>query len=161
MSQDENIKQDLVGKFGFLEGKIRIARPRRIFLETDLDNFFPVFEHAVRNLNFCHLCTITGLDELEKFGFIYHLAQDSGVLLNIKTSVSKNNPVIKTVMPSFPGAECYERELVDLFGVQVEGLPPGNRYPLTDDWPKDQYPLRKDWKDSTTKTVGEDKINAK
>jgi Ni,Fe-hydrogenase III component G len=50
------------------------------------------------------------------------------------------------VIPLFVGAEIYERELVDLLGVKVEGLPSGNRYPLMDDWPKDQFPLRKDWK---------------
>ena len=47
---------------------------------------------------------------------------------------------------AYAGAQVYERELVDLFGAQVEGLPPGNRYPLTDDWPTDEHPLRKDWK---------------
>ncbi|MDD5432403.1 MAG: NADH-quinone oxidoreductase subunit C, partial [Candidatus Omnitrophica bacterium] len=54
----------------------------------------------------------------------------------------------KSVISYFPGAEIYEREVVDLFGAKVEGLPPGNRYPLTDDWPTDQFPLRKDWKPS-------------
>jgi Ni,Fe-hydrogenase III component G len=34
---------------------------------------------------------------------------------------------------------------VDLLGIQVQGLPTGNRYPLPDDWPANQYPLRKDW----------------
>jgi len=35
---------------------------------------------------------------------------------------------------------------MDLFGAKVEGLPEGPRYPLPDDWPKNQFPLRKDWK---------------
>ena len=39
-----------------------------------------------------------------------------------------------------------ERELMDLLGAKVEGLPAGKRYPLSDDWPTDEYPLRKDWK---------------
>jgi len=33
-----------------------------------------------------------------------------------------------------------------MLGVQIEGLPPGKRYPLPDNWPAGQYPLRKDWK---------------
>jgi membrane-bound hydrogenase subunit beta len=33
-----------------------------------------------------------------------------------------------------------------MFGIEVEGVPPGRRYPLPDDWPEGQYPLRKDWK---------------
>jgi Ni,Fe-hydrogenase III component G len=68
------------------------------------------------------------------------------ILINLKTSAPKENPQIKSITQYFPSAEIYERELVDLFGAKVEGLAPGNRYPLTDDWPPGEYPLRKDWK---------------
>ncbi|MFA5345827.1 MAG: NADH-quinone oxidoreductase subunit C, partial [Candidatus Omnitrophota bacterium] len=110
-----------------------------------------------KELQFGHLCTITGLDEPEKLGFIYHLAADSGILINLRTYAPKNNPVIKTVTSYFPGAEIYERELVDLFGATVTGLPVGNRYPLTDDWPTEEHPLRKDWKPKPAKEGEVDK----
>ncbi len=54
--------------------------------------------------------------------------------------------MLKTITDYFSSAEIYERELVDLLGVRVEGLKEGKRYPLPDDWPAGQYPLRKDWK---------------
>ncbi len=146
MAHEETIKQELIKRFGFLEGKITTPRPRRIFVGVPQDRFEDVFAYAVKELNFPHLCTITGLDEGEVLSFIYHLAHQGGILLNIKISVPKSNPVIKTVTPMFPGAEMYEREVMDLLGAKVEGLPPGNRYPLPDDFPKDQFPLRKDWK---------------
>ena len=146
MSAEEDIKQELINKFRYLEGNINIQRPRRLSLGTGYNNFLEVFDYAVKQLKFSHLCTITGLDEQEKLSFIYHLAQDSGIVLSLKTSLPKQNPVLKTVMPYFLGAEVYERELVDLLGAKVESLPAGHRYPLTDDWPVDQYPLRKDWK---------------
>lgn len=146
MSAEEKIRQSLIEKFAYLQGNINIPRPRRISLQVEYQNFHAVFEYAAGDLKFPHLCTITGLDEQDKLSFIYHLAQDSGVVLNIKVSVPRENPVLKTVTPFFPGAEIYERELVDLLGVKVDGLPPGARYPLTDDWPAGQYPLRKDWK---------------
>jgi Ni,Fe-hydrogenase III component G len=151
MSQEENIKQELITKFPFLEGNIRIPRDRRIFVEMSIENFPAVFDYAVRQLKFCHLCTMTGLDEQDKLSVIYHIAQDRNIMINIKTSVPKDNPRLRTVTSYFPSADAYERELVDLLGVQVEGLPPGNRYPLPDDWPKGQFPLRKDWKPSETK----------
>ncbi|MCX5697111.1 MAG: NADH-quinone oxidoreductase subunit C [Candidatus Omnitrophica bacterium] len=146
MSKEEDIIQELINKFGYLEGAVKVQRPRRILLEIDYKNFREVFAFAVKELKFGHFCTITGLDEQDNLSFIYHLAQDSGILFNLKTSVSKANPVLETVIPFFPGAEIYEREVVDLFGAKVVGLPAGNRYPLTDDWPAGQYPLRKDWK---------------
>jgi len=157
MSVEENIKQELTDKFKYLQGNIKVQRVRRIYLEADYNNFAEVFDYAVRKLNFTHLSTITGLDEQEKLTLIYHLAQDSGVVLNLRTGVPKANPAIKTVMPYFPGAEIYERELVDLLGVKVEGLPAGHRYPLTDDWPQDEHPLCKDWKSSDSEEKGVDK----
>jgi len=159
MPQEEKIKDALVDKFSYLNDSIKIVRPRRISIEVGLDNFTPVFAYLAKELQFSHLCTITGLDEPEKLGFIYHLASDSGILINLRTSAPKNNPIINTVTSYFPGAEIYERELVDLFGAQVTGLPSGHRYPLTDDWPTEDHPLRKDWKTKPS-TEGEVTKNA-
>ena len=155
MNQEEKIKESLLKKFNYLEGSVNIVRPRRMSIEVSLDNFIPVFAYLAKDLAFTHLCTITGLDEQDRLGFIYHLTGESRIVVNLKTSAAKANPLIKTVTPYFPGAEIYERELVDLFGAKVEGLAKGNRYPLTDDWPVGQFPLRKDWKpDSETERGG-------
>lgn len=156
MSQEEKIKEGLINKFNFLANSINLVRPRRVSIEVGLDNFLAVFAYLAKELQFGHLCTITGLDEQEKLGFIYHLAGEGGIMVNLKTSVAKSNPVIQSVITYFPGAEIYERELVDLFGAKVEGLPSGHRYPLTDDWPQGQHPLRKDWKPNPDSEKGVD-----
>jgi len=91
------------------------------------------------------LCTITGLDLGSDFGMIYHLAREDGIALNIETGVPKENGKVKTISSYFPSGIIYEKEIVDLFGVNIEGIPEGVRYPLPDDWPPGQYPLRKDW----------------
>ena len=135
-----------MSRFPYLSDKVRVQRDRRILAEVDYGNFKEVFEYAIRDLNFIYLCTITGLDEAEKIALIYHITRQDGIILNIKTGVPKDKPVLKTIIEYFPSAQIYERELKDLLGVQVEGLPEGKRYPLPDDWPPDQYPLRKDWK---------------
>jgi NADH:ubiquinone oxidoreductase subunit C len=149
MSKEESIAQELSKKFPYLQDCIKITRPRRIFLEVDSARLEAVLEYALKNLGFLHLLSITGLDEQDRLGLIYHLGEDNGVVLNLKTSVLKTHPAIKTITKYFSGAEIYERELVDLFGAKVEGLPAGNRYPLTDDWPAGQFPLRKDWKQAS------------
>ena len=146
MSEEEKIKQRLTDRFNFLADKITIKRARRLFLEVSMDNFSEVFDHAIKSLDFSMLSAISGLDEGDKFGLIYHLASDAGIMLNIKTSIPKDAPILQTVTGYFPSAEMYEREMVDLLGINVKGLPEGNRYPLPDDWPADQYPLRKGWK---------------
>jgi Ni,Fe-hydrogenase III component G len=146
MSEEEKIKEELTGKFNFLADKVSVKRARRLFLEVNMEKFPEVFDHAVRSLGFSMLSTITGLDEGERFGLIYHLASETGIMLNIKTSIPKEDPILQTVTGYFPSAEMYEREMADLLGMNVKGLPEGNRYPLPDDWPADQYPLRKGWK---------------
>jgi Ni,Fe-hydrogenase III component G len=146
MANEEAIKQELTGKFAFLGDKITVRRERRIFVETSPDTFRQVFEYAVRKMGFEHLCTITGLDEGENLAFVYHVSRPDGTVLNVRNRVPKANPVTQTITEFFPGGILYERELIDLLGAKVEGLPPGKRYPLPDGWPENQYPLRKDWK---------------
>lgn len=146
MNREENIVRELTAKFRCLEGRVKIQRQRRLSLDIETSEFEKVFRYAVEELKFSHLISITGLDEEEKLSFIYHLAEDTGMIFNLKISVDKNSPLINTVTNYFPGAEIYERELMDLFGAKVEGLPPGCRYPLSDDWPVTEFPLRKDWK---------------
>lgn len=146
MMNEEKIQGDLVARFGFLDGKIRVARPRRIFADVPYDSFRAVLEHVCREMKFDFLCTITGQDENDVISIMYHTARRDGVVLSVKTTMPKSNPVHKTLTDVYPAALMYERELVDMFGVKVEGLPPGKRYPLPDGWPAEQYPLRKDWK---------------
>jgi membrane-bound hydrogenase subunit beta len=151
--EEEKIKQQLVERFGLTGEKITIQRERRVWADVPAAEFTDIFNYSVEKLGFIILLTITGLDEGPALGAIYHLARESGIILNLHISVPKDKPVIKTISARFPAADAYEREMVDLLGMQVEGLPPGNRYPLPDGWPEGQYPLRKDWKqDANGKT---------
>ena len=146
MTHEENIVKSLAAKFDFLRDKIKIQRQRRVFADVPADRFFEVLEYCINELNFTILCTITGLDEVNNFAFIYHIASDAGIVLNLKITSSRENPVISTVTKYFTSADIYEREIADLLGVKIEGLAEGKRYPLPDDWPEGNYPLRKDWK---------------
>ena len=148
------IQELLLKKFPFLEGKIRAPRARRVFIDDITDHFNEVFSHAVSELEFSILLTITGMDEGERIALAYHLARPDGTILTIRKSTPKSDPVTKTITHVFFSADIYERELADLLGVRVEGLKDGNRYPLPDNWPKGEYPLRKDWKKPGKKKEG-------
>jgi len=145
MANEEKIVGDLVARFGSLKDRIKVQRARRIWVEADEGIFADLVDFLKKDLDFNVLCTITGLDEGANLTFIYHFARFDGTTVNVKRSVDKANPVITTVTGHFPGAELYEREVMDLLGAVVEGLPPGNRYPLPDSFPEGEHPLRKDW----------------
>lgn len=124
---------------------IAVPRDRRVVAEISpsklVESIGALKENGMSNIG-----AITGLDLGDRFEIIYHLYNDVGVLLNLKTYISREDPRIPTVTGIFPGVFLYERELMDLFGILVEGIPEGRRYPLPDDWPDGEYPLRKDWK---------------
>jgi NADH:ubiquinone oxidoreductase subunit C len=66
-------------------------------------------------------------------------------MANVKTRCPKGESM-QTITSIFPGGGIYERELIDLFGAHIDGLPEGRNYPLPDNWPKGEHPLLKDWK---------------
>jgi Ni,Fe-hydrogenase III component G len=136
----------LEARFPALAGAVRAPRARRLFADPPPELFGEVFAHAVGALGFDRLCAITGLDERTALAALYALARKDGVVLSLRLRVPREAPVLDSVTDRFPGAANYERELADLLGFEVRGLPPGKRYPLPDDWPRDQKPLRKDWK---------------
>jgi len=144
---EEKIRQELEDKFSYLKDAVNIKRKGRIFAHVPLGEFNTVFAYAVEKMGFLALSAITGLDRGDGvFEVIYHLNKEGRVLLNLSVMLNKGNPEVNTVTSYCPSADIYERELMDLLGIKVNGLAPGHRYPLTDDWPQGEYPLRKDWK---------------
>jgi len=160
MANEQEIKQELITKFSIPEDKIVVQRARRVFADIPIERFREILGYVINNLKFDSLGTITGTDDGHSFGATYHMAHKDGTVLSLRIHTPRANPVIKTITDLYPAATMYERELVDLLGIKVEGLPKGDRYPLPDDWPADEHPLRKDWKKrSETEAPAEEKIN--
>jgi NADH-quinone oxidoreductase subunit C len=60
--------------------------------------------------------------------------------LRLKTQTDDTVPTVTSV---YPGANWYEREVFDLFGVTFEGHPDLTRIMMPDDW--EGHPLRRDY----------------
>lgn len=144
--REQGVLSRLAERFGLDEGQA-VVKSRRIYLGVPEEVFMDALSFLRHELNFDHLITITGLDSGEHFEFLYHVSEPGGILITLKFKTRREDPVvIRSVLPVYPGATFYERELEGLLGVKVEGLPPGRQYPLPDNWPQGQYPMRKDWK---------------
>ena len=146
LERENGILNRLAERFG-LDASQATVKPRKIYLGVSEETIMDALKYLHDELNFDHLCTITGLDTGENFEFLYHIAEPEGIVLTLKFQTRREDPVvIQSVLPVYNGATFYERELESLLGVKVEGLTPGRQYPLPDNWPKGQYPMRKDWK---------------
>jgi NADH:ubiquinone oxidoreductase subunit C len=144
----------LQSKFSGKITNVTTPREKRIYAEVAATDLVSAMQ-TLKNSGIHCLGTITGLDTGEKFEVIYHLYNDDGIVLNLKTFTPRTQPKVPSVTSVFPGVFLYERELMDLLGIEVEGTPSHRRYPLPDDWPAGQFPLRKDWKGLPT----EDEVN--
>lgn len=125
--------------------QVSIPRERRVMAEISTAKMVEAVQ-TLKEAGMINIGAITGLDLGDRFEIIYHLYNNDGVLLNLKVFISRENPRIPSVAGVFPGVFLYERELIDLFGIMVEGNSYNRKYPLPEDWPDGEYPLRKDWK---------------
>ncbi len=94
------------------------------------------------------LSSVTGVDYLPegKMEVVYHALQTTGgPLLNFKVQVSRENPVVPSVVSIWPGADFQEREAWDLLGIRFEGHPDLRRILMWEGFAG--HPLRKDWKE--------------
>ncbi|MBP7795703.1 MAG: NADH-quinone oxidoreductase subunit C [Elusimicrobiales bacterium] len=155
--KEEEIVKNLKEKFGDAIENVIIPRKNRVWMDINQNIALDLMKY-LKEHGYYHLSTITGFDEGEKLGAIYHIT-DHKTILNIKIRTSKENPVLKSVLSVYPVATSYERELFDLFGIKVEGLPEGRNYPLPEGFPEGVHPLRKEVKlDELNKMLNEKSV---
>ena len=96
---------------------------------------------------FIRLSSVTAVDwypEEPRFEVVYHLhSLERNARLRIKCRLGGADPVIDSVTSVWGGANWYEREIYDMFGIQFGGHPNLVRILMPTDW--EGYPLRKDY----------------
>lgn len=104
------------------------------------------FLHDDARLQFISLVDICGVDypaRPERFDVVYHLLSPMRNLrIRIKITTDEATPV-PSLCDVFPGANWYEREAYDFYGILFFGHPDLRR--LLTDYGFDGYPLRKDF----------------
>jgi NADH:ubiquinone oxidoreductase subunit C len=87
-----------------------------------------------------HLSAITCQQLEDDFILLYHFWKSGG--LTFRIWLDQNNPQIDSICPLIPGAEYYEREAREMFGIEFLGLPNPIPLLLPDNW-QGGYPMRK------------------
>ena len=96
---------------------------------------------------FVRLSTVTAVDRYPaepRFEVVYHLhSVEQNSRVRLKCRLRGEDPVIDSVTGVWRGANWYEREVFDLFGIRFLNHPDLRRILMPDDW--EGYPLRKDY----------------
>ncbi len=103
-------------------------------------------EHSATQ--FDYLADLCGVDYLGKsakrFQVVYNLYSISrNHRIRVKTDLDEADCFVDSVTEIWKTANWHERELFDMFGIEVKGHPDLRRILMPDEW--EGYPLRKDY----------------
>ena len=117
-----------------------------VTLFVDAARIAPVCRFLKDQQEYIRLATVTALDHYPmepRFEVVYHLhSLARNHYLRLKCAVAEG-ATIDTVTSVWRGANWYERETFDLFGIVFAGHPNLTRILMPEDW--QGHPLRKDF----------------
>jgi NADH:ubiquinone oxidoreductase subunit C len=149
MDADE-LKAKIEDDVGDMISETMRGRPRRVeVVLEDPDRIVDIMEYLVDE-GIVHLSTITGRDDGADVELLYHMLRygeekaegdlDDAIMVTVRAFVPKGEPTIDSITDVVPGASLYEREIIDMFGVEFEGHPNPDKLLLPDDWEEDEAP---------------------
>ena len=148
MSQIESLKQDLQQRFSGKEFRLEHTVGDDV-LSLDKQDILPVFRHLKESGGFDFLMDVCGVDYLnrenreKRFDVVYHLfSSRKAQRLRIKVQVAENETV-DSVTSVWKGADWFEREVWDMFGIRFNAHPNLKRILLYDEFVG--HHLRKDY----------------
>jgi NADH-quinone oxidoreductase subunit C len=102
---------------------------------------------AVQSAEYNFFESVTAVDwfpAAPRFQLSYHiLSFPRKDRIRLRVMLEDADPSIDSIVPIWAGANFYEREVFDLFGIHFAGHPDLRRIMLPDDWKG--HPLRKDY----------------
>jgi NADH/F420H2 dehydrogenase subunit C len=106
------------------------------------------FALAARRAGFEMMVDLTGVDYLRirrvRFEVVVGLLSlEHNIRLRLRVPVPADDLSVPSLVPVYPGANFFERETYDMFGIIFEDHPDLTRILLPDDWVG--HPLRKDF----------------
>jgi len=117
-------------------------------LTTTADNIIPLLTFLRDDVEcaFVNLVDICGVDypqRADRFEVVYHLLSPrQNLRVRIKISTNEDTPV-PSVCSVYPGADWFEREAWDMYGIMFTGHPDLRR--ILTDYGFEGHPLRKDF----------------
>lgn len=120
-----------------------------IWVEIQKEVFRKAVEHIRDLQEYPHLSVISPSDQGDSVKLIYHFIIYYGrhlesISLGLAVTLPKSDLKIPTITDIIPGALFTEREIQEMMGVEVLGIPDNRRLFLPEDFPEGIYPWRKD-----------------
>lgn len=103
------------------------------------------FIKAHPDLKLAYLSSISGVDVTTHIDIVYFISSiEYKHKLTVRTRVDRLGGKIDTISTVIPSANWFEREIWELFGVEIVGHPNLTQFLLPDDWDEGP-PMLRDW----------------
>ncbi len=153
----EEILTLATGIVGSWDWATEISRPNPKQLDVkvkELKELVPIIV-GLRVKRLGYLSAIVCMDlgaEANEMEVVYYFCPGDAIIA-LRVHVPRQGASLPSLCEVVPGAESFERELQEMFGIELIGLNTPDRLYLPDDWPDGLYPMRKDF-DSQTLSGG-------
>ncbi len=125
------------------------ARPFALGVEVDLQHLKDALLLLRDHYGYRHYVLASATDRKDHLEVVHGVRHPGrGDVIFVKVTLPAEDPRMPSVVDLFPGADWYEREVYDLFGVVFEGHPNLKRLLLPEDYDRG-HPLRKDFRAGT------------
>jgi NADH-quinone oxidoreductase subunit C len=121
MNSMNNLVSDLKLKFEILQVEFPIKN--QFALDINSRDTHAVLSH-LKAIGFKQLSLLTCVDWIKEnvFQLVYIVFNwDTGIRIQVRTKIDRNNPKFLTIRNIYPGVEYYERDVHEFFGVEFEG----------------------------------------
>ncbi len=120
-----------------------------VWLDVERDGFRTAILHLNHLQELPHFSVICPVDRGDTVDLLYHFSLFYGqhlkaIALVIRVTLPKTDLTIPTITDLIPGAIFSEREVQEMMGVAVTGIPDDRRLFIPDDFPEGVYPWRRD-----------------
>ena len=118
----------------------------QLAVDIDQDDFFNLLPY-LKHEGWKQLTLITCIDWIDRneFQLAYTFMNwENGITLIVRTLINREQPVFKTITSIYPGAQYYERDVHEFFGVSFEGNPESEKPLFLEIW-DDMPPMKKDF----------------
>ncbi|MFA4855445.1 MAG: NADH-quinone oxidoreductase subunit C [archaeon] len=127
------------------------ASVERLWISVERYSFKEAVKHLCGLYEMPHFSVIAGCDlgETIELNYIFTLGYGTKfgeLCVVLKVALPKKDLVVPTITDLVPAALISEREIQEMLGVKVQGIPDARRLFLPEEFPKGVFPWRRDSK---------------
>lgn len=144
MNNQEYVIEFVTSRFSTLQ--VEVVDPYQVSFVVEQGLVHPILA-ALKLEGWIQLSYLSAIDWLKdnEFELVYILMNwEKPLYIQVRTRIPRDNPVMPSILPIYPGAKYYERECHEFFGVTFPGNPGHEKQLILEEW-DDIPPLRKDF----------------